>query len=98
MNRAKSKPPLEIVPPLSEGARLNMKLARAKRLYEIWSHRTGLETLPFEHLPDSHVTAWKEIAASTVDADDPECTVCGEYMRLVCPTCDTEEREPKATA
>ena len=96
--RERIKRKIEKVVTLSAGARLNVRLARAKELYEIWSHRTGLDSLPWEHLPESHMQAWREIADATIDATDPECMVCGEYMRLICPACDTEEREPKAKA
>lgn len=55
---------------------------KARELYEIWLHRTGLET-PFDRLAPRAREAWFEVANRAFD--DPECVKCG--APLVCHSC-----------
>jgi hypothetical protein len=56
---------------------------RAKRLYEMWAHRTGF-SLPFERVLASDREAWIELERATIDADDPSCRRCGGPLLVEC--------------
>jgi hypothetical protein len=60
----------------------------AKRLYSIWSHRTGA-TVPFEHLRNEHIEAWRDIWRFVTD--EPLCAGCGDV--LLCLDCDKDAVE-----
>lgn len=78
---------------LSDGARVNARESRAKALYEIWQHRTGLESRAFEQLPWAQREAWLEIERDTISRHDPECCMCGGPLVFACVQCEGRKAE-----